>query len=48
MGEAVADLPHGGAFFHRRARTVQIYKLAKYLEFVQGGMPTVASLEASR
>lgn len=32
---------------HDRACTfLQIYKLTRYIEFVQGGMPTVASIEA--
>jgi mono/diheme cytochrome c family protein len=32
----------------RACTFLQIYKLAKYIEFVQGGMPTVASLEGPR
>ena len=32
----------------RACTFLQIYKLAKYLEFVQGGMPTVASVETAR
>ena len=32
----------------RACTFLQIYKLARYLEFVQGGMPTVASAEGAR
>jgi len=32
----------------RTCTFLEIHKLAKYLEFVQGGMPTVASIEAGR
>ena len=30
----------------RACTFMEIYKLTKYLEFVQGGMPTVASIES--
>jgi hypothetical protein len=38
----------GGTHSRCACTFLEIYKLAKYLELVQGGMPTVASVETAR
>jgi hypothetical protein len=50
MGLVQQRPPGGGRGEHgeEACTFLQIYKLAKYLEFVQGGMPTVASAEGAR
>lgn len=52
-GKCTADMPCWSqrlaqAYAQDRARAfLEVYKLVKYLEFVQGGMPTVESVQAS-